>query len=359
MREIRITINGTAIEVAEGTSVLEACRRHGVDVPTLCDLAGHVHFTSCMVCVVKDVKRDMLIPACSAPVTDGMELETETGEVEEGRRVALELLLSEHVGDCEGPCQRVCPAGINIPAVIRKLMVGDRAGAAAIYRATQALPDVPCVACDARCEKPCRRGRIDSAVSIRNLMLYAVGDGAAEAPARPRPKRFNSFVGRLSDEEKQTVLALASDAARVVPADSEAGFTAAGVDVEAPRCLHCDCRKPATCRLRELAERYQCKSSRYRALERKPLRIVRQHPRIVYEPGKCIKCGICVKICEHSGERLGLAFLRRGYDAEVGVPFGDPLDRALTATAEACVCDCPTGALACREGEDGAATETR
>jgi len=347
-----IRINGTEVEVAEGTSVLEACRGQGIEVPTMCYLDGHTHFTSCMVCVVKDVERDRLIPACSAPARDGLVLETDSEEVTDARRVAVELLLSEHVGDCEGPCQRVCPAQINIPAVIRKLAGGDRDAAAALYRDSQTQPGVPCRDCNGRCEKPCRRAQIDSAVSIRLLMLYAAGALSEASPGAPRAKRFNSIIGRLGDDEKAAVLALASDGPREEPADPAVGFTTDETGREAPRCLHCDCRKPSSCRLRSYAELYSAKQSRYKAAQRKPLMIVQQHADVVYEPGKCIKCGICVKITEHSGEPLGMAFLGRGYDASVGVPFGEPLENGLTGTAAECVRCCPTGALALREAEE-------
>jgi len=348
-----ISIDGTSIEVAAGTTVLQACRQQGVDVPTMCYLDGHTHFTSCMVCVVKDVNAGRLIPACSAPVSDGMAVETDSDEVVAARRVAVELLLSEHVGDCEGPCERVCPASIRIPAVIRKLAAGDRVAAGAVYAATSTQPGVPCRECNGRCEKPCRRGQVDAAVSIRLLMLHAAGALPADPPGTPHAKRFNSIIGPISDEEKETVLEQASRDARVEPTDPEGGFTAEEASREAPRCLHCDCRKPESCLLRAYAERYGAKQFRYKAMQRKPLQIAQQHPQVVYEPGKCIKCGICVKITEHSGERLGMAFLCRGYDATVGVPFAEPLDKGLTETAAECVRCCPTGALASQPGAAG------
>jgi len=73
---LNITINGQRHQVDEGTRVIAACRAAGIEVPTLCWLEGQAHFTSCMVCVVKDVRLGRLIPSCSAPVTDGMEIET-------------------------------------------------------------------------------------------------------------------------------------------------------------------------------------------------------------------------------------------------------------------------------------------
>ena len=128
----RLMIDGAPVELREGMTVLEACRAVGVEIPTMCHLSGRTHFTSCMVCMVKQRGEDGLIPACSALAQDGMQIETGTPEVVEARRVALELLLSEHVGECEGMCERVCPAQIEIPGVLRALADGDRARAAAV-----------------------------------------------------------------------------------------------------------------------------------------------------------------------------------------------------------------------------------
>ena len=74
-----------------------------------------------------------------------------------------------------------------------------------------------------------------------------------------------------------------------------------------------------------------------------------EHPQIVYESGKCIACGLCIRIAHREGEKLGLAFIGRGFDVRVGVPFGKSLAEALTKSALACAAACPTGALAERE----------
>ena len=70
---------------------------------------------------------------------------------------------------------------------------------------------------------------------------------------------------------------------------------------------------------------------------------------MVYEPGKCIDCGLCVEIAEAAGEPLGLAFVGRGFLVRVGVPFDRSLDEALTKVAAECVAACPTAALSFRD----------
>lgn len=77
---------------------------------------------------------------------------------------------------------------------------------------------------------------------------------------------------------------------------------------------------------------------------------VLRHPSILsYEPGKCIKCGLCIKIAAAVGEKLGLAFVGRGFDVRIAVPFDGQLSEALKNAANQCVAACPTAALAFTE----------
>ena len=108
---VGLTIDGKFVEASEGATLLEAARRAGASIPTLCHMEGIRPLTSCMLCVVKDVKSGRLLPSCSVEIEDGMEIETGGEEVLASRRAVLELLLSEHVGDCEAPCLRTCPGG--------------------------------------------------------------------------------------------------------------------------------------------------------------------------------------------------------------------------------------------------------
>jgi NADH dehydrogenase/NADH:ubiquinone oxidoreductase subunit G len=72
---------------------------------------------------------------------------------------------------------------------------------------------------------------------------------------------------------------------------------------------------------------------------------IRRSGSIVYEPGKCIRCGLCIAVCREAGEPIGLAFKGRGFDVEVGVPFEHSLTDAMLSSAARCAAVCPTGAL--------------
>jgi NADPH-dependent glutamate synthase beta subunit-like oxidoreductase/ferredoxin len=101
-----------------------------------------------------------------------MDIDTDNAEVLDMRKSALELLLSEHYGDCEAPCQRVCPAEMNIPLMNRLIAANKMDEALKNIAETIALPSILGYICPAPCEKACRRKDIDEPVSICLLKRF-------------------------------------------------------------------------------------------------------------------------------------------------------------------------------------------
>jgi len=182
----KLSIDNRAVTVPEGATLLEAARRLGIDVPTLCHRDGVPPQTSCLVCMVKLVESGRLVPACATAAEEGMRVESETDEVHHVRRTALELLLSDHLGDCLAPCDLACPANMDIPTMLRQIAAGKLREAIATVKRDIALPAVLGRICPAPCEKACRRRSIDAAVAICGLKrLVADVDLASELPYMP------------------------------------------------------------------------------------------------------------------------------------------------------------------------------
>jgi NADPH-dependent glutamate synthase beta subunit-like oxidoreductase len=515
----RLFIDNQPVDVPDGATILDAARALGVAIPTMCFLEGRSPLTSCMLCVVKVEGADRLVPSCAAPAVEGMRVESETSEVHEARRTALELLLGDHLGDCEAPCQIACPAHMDIPRMIRQIRAGKLREAIATVKEHIALPATLGRICPAPCEKACRRGAKDEPVAICLLKRYAadvdleaaeqyvpaceretgkriaiVGAGSAGLAAayyltrlghgcvvfegqdcaggkllrdvpedklprdvlarevaiieklgveirlsttvgsdvsfdelreqfdavliatgqtpsdKPAPfgleagdrgitvdrmtyetttpgvfavggavapvkmavrsvaqgraaamsiaaylttgqaagvaPAFSTHVGKVSADEIDSFMVEADPAGRIGGAEPwRDPLSPDQAAAEAARCMHCDCRKPDDCKLRTYAQLYGAKSSRFKS-DRRPFIQHAQHPQVIYEPGKCIDCGLCVQIAANAKEALGLSFIGRGFDVRVAVPFGESVAQGLQTAAEQCVAACPTGALA-------------
>lgn len=195
-----LSIDQCRIEAKPGETILQAARAAGIEIPTLCHLEGFEAGASCMVCAVKLKHTGQFIPACGSRVIDGMEIENDTPEVRDTRRMALELLFSDHLGDCLSPCQRICPAHLGIPAVLKHIRAGEPGLAAASARRDLALAGILCRICSRPCEQGCRRGVHDEAVAIADLVVHAIDTelaaGEPRVPAHPpeRPGRV-AIVG--------------------------------------------------------------------------------------------------------------------------------------------------------------------
>ena len=530
---LNLTIDNYEIEVEEGSTILHAARKLGISIPTLCFRDGCDPSTSCMVCVVK--ANDRIVPSCATVVRDGMVVESETDEIHQARRTALELLLSDHLGDCMAPCHRTCPAGMNIPLMLRQIASHELRDAIVTVKEDIALPAVLGRICPAPCENACRRRSYDKPLSICLLKRHVADtDLASESPYLPacesgngkrvavvgagptglaaayyllqkgcgcvifddheKPggmlqygvpedqlprdvldreigiieklgaefqmgvkigdhlsvpdlqkdhdavliasgddtltgelqinrntlqtdlegifvggnatgrkskmavrsvadgktaaisihqylsdsavmgphKPFTVRIGRLAEGEIERFVAGHGNTAE----DSEERFSipTSGTEylasniqhtassIESMRCLHCDCRKADDCKLRDYSDLYEADPNRYKG-ER---RLFEQHtqspregetpverageapaePQVIYEPGKCIKCGLCIQITSKAREALGLTFIGRGFDVRVDVPFSRPIAEGLQKVAAECVEACPTGALA-------------
>ena len=96
---VKLTIDGVSVEVPAGTTVLEAAKKAGINIPTLCYLKDINQIGACRMCIV-DAGARAFGAACVLPVSNGMNVKTNTPKIREARRVNLELLLSNHDKKC-------------------------------------------------------------------------------------------------------------------------------------------------------------------------------------------------------------------------------------------------------------------
>jgi len=177
-RTFTVTLNGKEVKAQPGQMILELCEEAGVDIPTLCynpDLSLH---GGCSLCLVDVKGAKSLVRACSMPVQDGMEIETHTERIIGARKLALELLLSDHVGDCRPPCQLACPARGDVKGYVNLAAEGNYKAAQDILHQNITMPASIGRVCPAPCEEKCRRNFVDDeAVSIREIKRF-IGDWA-------------------------------------------------------------------------------------------------------------------------------------------------------------------------------------
>ena len=101
---ITVTINGKVCTAEEGKTILEIASANGIEIPTLCHHEKVKKYGACGICLVEAEKSPKLMRACSTVAMDGQVINTESERVVKARKTALELLMSDHDGDCKGPC---------------------------------------------------------------------------------------------------------------------------------------------------------------------------------------------------------------------------------------------------------------
>jgi ferredoxin len=202
--------------------------------------------------------------------------------------------------------------------------------------------------------KPLVRAMSEGQTAAECLHQYLMG-----LPIRSLEKAFSSVMGRLEPTELEMFIKNASPSPRLAPSRGpQAGFTVDEARGEAARCLHCDCRAEGSCNLQHYAELYGANPNRF-ARQRRHFE-QRHHPAgVIFEPGKCILCGICIHIAKQAAEPLGLTFVGRGFDVQVAAPLDHPFPDGLQKVAAECAEHCPTGAIVHVRDNDGGPSYAR
>ncbi len=170
---LNLTINDKNITVEEGTTILQAARDNGIYIPTLCYDDAVKVYGACGLCVVEAEGIPKLLRSCSAKCTEGMVVNTESKRVVQSRKIAMELLMSAHDGDCIAPCQLNCPARTDCQGYVGLIANGEYEAALKLIKNKVSLPASIGRVCPHPCETACRRGKVDEAINIAQLKAFA------------------------------------------------------------------------------------------------------------------------------------------------------------------------------------------
>ena len=180
---VNLVIDGKAVSVPAGSTILAAAEKAGIEIPNLCFMKELKPYGACGVCVVEVEKCPKLLRACATRVSEGMVVNTQGERALRARRLALELLMGDHDGDCQGPCKLNCPAHTDCQKYVKEIAEGRFADAVSTVMETFPIPASIGRVCPHPCEKACRRRLVEAPISIAQLKYFAADRVRADGNA--------------------------------------------------------------------------------------------------------------------------------------------------------------------------------
>ncbi len=169
---VEITLNEKKLLVSPRQTILEVSEEQGIEIPTLCHDPRLEPYASCWMCIVKVSGAKGFVPACSTKVRQGMHITTDDEDIHATRRMALELLLSNHYGDCRPPCSLTCPSNIDVQGYVGLIANRRYREALQLIKRDNPFPAAIGRVCPRPCEDACRRNLVDEPVAIDWLKRF-------------------------------------------------------------------------------------------------------------------------------------------------------------------------------------------
>ena len=173
MREITLTIDGIKCVGQEGQTILEVAAAAGIHIPVFCHDEIVKPCGACGICVVEAEGNPKLLRSCSTMAADGQVIHTRSERIDRERRITLELLMSDHEGDCRGPCSLRCPAETDCQGYVKQIALGNDREAVRIIKEKIPIPASIGRVCPHPCELDCRRRLVEQPISIAQLKAFA------------------------------------------------------------------------------------------------------------------------------------------------------------------------------------------
>ena len=182
---VNLTIDNIPVSVEEGTTVLAAAAKAGIEIPNLCFREELKPYGACGVCVVEVEKCPKLLRACATKVAEGMVVRTTGERALKARKLALDLLMGDHDADCIGPCKLNCPAHTDCQKYVKEIAEGRFADAVSTIMEVFPLPASIGRVCPHPCETACRRKHVEAPISIAHLKYFAADQVRKDGTAHP------------------------------------------------------------------------------------------------------------------------------------------------------------------------------
>ncbi len=170
---LKINMNGRELTAHEGDTILSVALANGIDIPNLCQDGRVETYGACGLCLVEVNGGGKLLRACATKVADGMMISTETERVVAARKMALEMLLSDHEGDCRPPCRQACPGETDCQGYVGLIANGYYQEALELIKEDLPLPASIGRVCPHPCESACRRKLVEEPIAIAWLKQFA------------------------------------------------------------------------------------------------------------------------------------------------------------------------------------------
>ncbi len=195
MSIIKLSIDGIEVEGQKGQTILEVARQNGINIPTLCYDSRIQPYGGCGLCVVEIEGSPKLFRACATEIADNMVIYTNTSRIRSSRKTTLELLLTDHTGDCRPPCVLACPAQTDCQGYVGLIANGEFKEAIKLIKEQLPLPASIGRVCPHPCEEECRRQLKDEPISIAWLKRF-VADIDLDDPYMPpmQPETFKKVA---------------------------------------------------------------------------------------------------------------------------------------------------------------------